>query len=230
MNGTPWDEQRGDLGSQVLRLQGPLSWFEVLGSVSRGATFVVEGYGAARQLEGGRVLAFPCPVNWVELTGDPADGFQPVVVRVGRGCAPLPSKETRPTARHQFLGNRSVVCPAQVSATEPSITGAPYPGWLGPLGDAPTAKGPIVDIPHRFLVSAAATQTNRAFELWIADDFGLSPSEDPVPLVRVASSAQRGGRHVASACCECLPGKVQVYVANAAAVTVTVEVAAWLHW
>jgi hypothetical protein len=230
VNGTPWDEQRADLDQQVLRLQGPLSWFEVLGSVSPGATFVIEGSGTARALEGGRVLVFPCPVNWVELKGDPDAGAQPVVVRVGRGCAPLPSKETRPTARHQYLGNRSVVCPAQVSATEPSVTGAPYPGWTSPIGDAPTALGQIVDIPHRFLVTAAAAQANRAFEVWIADDMGLSPSEDPVPLVRSASSAQRGGRHVASACTDCLPGKVQVYVANPGAVTVTVEVAAWLLW
>jgi hypothetical protein len=225
----PWHESRTSLKGEsgFFRIDGPLSWFEVLETVAEGSTFSLEGTAPRFTLAGGRVHRFPCDVQRVTLYGDGSDQEQTVTVRWGRGSGPESVGALRIEARHQYLGRRAQVCPAQVSPTEPSFTGAPYPGWTGPLG-FPPAIGPTVDTPRGLVVSAAATQVGRDFVLVIADDMGLGGSADPVPLVSVASSAQRGGRHVASACYECLPGKVQVYVANPNVATVTVEVAAWL--
>jgi hypothetical protein len=225
----PWHESRANLTGPGAsrRLEGPLTWFEVLETVPLGATFSIEGTGPRFTLVGGRVHRFPCDVARVDLFGDGSAQEQTLTVRWGRGYGPESVGALRIDARHRYLGRRSQVCPAQISATEPSLTGAPYPGWTGPLGDDP-AIGPTVDTPRSIVVSAAASQANRDFVLIVADDLGLGGSSDAVPLASVVSTAQRGGRHTASLCVECLPGVVQVYVANPNVPTVTVEVAAWL--
>jgi hypothetical protein len=230
MNGLPWGEQPGDLASgAVLRINSPLSWFQVLETLAEGTTFGLCNGATRSPLEGGRVIAFACAVDSVEIYGDGSAQPQPVTVRYGLGAPPSDLGPVRINARHRYLGRRAVTCPAQVSAIEPSLTGAPYPGWTGPL-DVPGVIGPAVDIPRAFVAVAAANQANEPFTLMICTQEAQITYGDPVPLVAVASTAQRGGKHAAAACLECLPSGVQVYIANPNATTTPVEVAAWLVW
>jgi hypothetical protein len=230
MNGLPWGEQLGDLaGTAPFRVSGPLSWFQVLETVAVGSRWALCGQTAAFVLEGGRTFALACPVDSVELYGDGSNQTQPVTVRFGQGRAPSDLGPVRINARHKYLGRRAQTCPAQVSATEPSLTGSPYPGWTGPLG-VPGTIGPTVDVPRGVVAVAASSQVGKPFTLMIATQDTQLGFGDPVPLAAVASTAQRGGRHAAAACIECLPSGVQVYVANPGATTNPVEVAAWLTY
>jgi hypothetical protein len=228
----PWHETRADLTGTAgapgtRRIDGPFTWFEILETVAAGSTFTLEGTAPRFSLVGGRVHRFPCPVGRLDLFGDGSTQSQVLTVRYGLGSGPESVGALRIEARHQYLGRRAVICPAQVSVTEPSLTGAPFPGWTGPLG-VPGTIGPTVDTPRGFLAVAASSAVGEPFTLMICSQDAQLSFADPVPLVAVASSAQRGGKHAASACLDCMPSGVQVYVANPNASTTPVEVAAWL--
>jgi hypothetical protein len=230
--GLPWSESTGNLAGAEktpLRLGGPLTWFQVLQNVEPGSTFGLCNEAGRSTLEGGRTVVFACPVDTVELYGTGATTEQHIHVRYGLGPAPADLGPVRTNARIRYLGRRGIVCPAQVSALEPSFTGAPYPSWTSDLG-VPGTVGPIVDAPRAFVAVAQSSVAAKPFTLHLCTFETQLVLGDPVPLVSVASSAARGGRHTAGACLECLPGAIQVYVSNLGVTTNTVEVAAWLVW